>query len=175
MYEESQLSFSSKIYEFMNSTTYEKYNKYPENITKFKDQKTAKSLGLYDISPDCRKIYRSLLKDIENMKDPEGKEIDYIEKIQKLLWSRRAFLLKEIEDNEVTPPEKSLIDADEFVVKLAHVYMELFRTWTFIIEKFNHLEKVNCIRKELEPAMVKHIARYMPEHLFRMQYKFLKS
>lgn len=171
-FEETQFAFMSKIHELMRSTEYEKYNKYSGNIVEFKDLKTAKSLGLYDLSPDCRKIYRGLLKDIQALKGEEGKEVNYLDKIHKLLMARRLFLLKEIDDMGEEPIEKSLIDAEDYVIKLANIYMEIFREWAFIVEKYNNLDKINCRRSQLEPDVAKHIARYMPEHLFRMTYYF---
>lgn len=172
MFEETSLAFQSKVHELMNGTGYEKYNKYPENVIKFKDLKTAKTLGLYDISPDCRKIYKSLLKDINDMKGEDGKEVNYLDRIHKLLLSRRVFLLRETEDLGQQPAEKSLMDADEFVIKLANVYMELFREWTFIVEKYNNLDKVSVRRSQLDPQVARNAVRYMPEHLFRLSYVF---
>lgn len=171
MYEESRHLFESKVYELMNGTTYERYKKYEKNIVEYKDVKTAKALGLYDLSPDCRKIYKKLLVDIETMKDPEGKEVDYQKKINELLLTRRNFLMKEIDDLFIEPPEKSLMDAHEYVIKLANIYMELYRAWVFVVEKFNNLEKINVRRKQLPAEIVKKVAQYMPEHLFRLQYE----
>ena len=171
-YEESKLMFESKLYSLMKGCAYEKYEKENKKLVEFKDVKTAKSINLYEISSDSRQVYKELLKTISSIKTEDGRDPNYLIEIYKLLNKRRNFLRKELDDNDVELAEKSLIDADPMIIKLANLYYEMFREWTFIVEKFNHLSEINCKRKELDAEDLKKIAQFMPEQLFRMQYKF---
>ena len=131
-YEESKLMFESKLYSLMKGCAYEKYEKENKKLVEFKDVKTAKSINLYEISSDSRQVYKELLKTISSIKTEDGRDPNYLIEIYKLLSKRRNFLRKELDDNDVELAEKSLIDADPMIIKLANLYYEMFREWIFI-------------------------------------------
>jgi hypothetical protein len=171
MHEELRSIFQTKVFDLIKSTEYEKRAKYHENVTQFKDIEKAKKLNLYDLSPDCRRIYKSLIKDIEGLKGTATKEVNYLFKINEILKERREFLLEEIEDDNGTEEiEKSLIDAHEYITKLAFIYMELYRIWVHVVEGFNNLNKIHVHKMQLDDTMKRQISRFSQETIFRNQY-----
>jgi hypothetical protein len=170
MYEETKERYLQFLESQIKGLSFERNLRYKNAIEDFEDTKKAKEVGVYKLSADGRRIVTELIKSINNIKDPEGKEINFIIKINDLLKRRRAFLLSEIGDDEGEPIDQTMIDSSALVIKLANIYMELYRAWIHMLDEGNKLSMVKVVKQELPPELVRRKERFSREYTFRKEF-----
>lgn len=166
-FEELQLEFRSKIHRLIKGVSHEKHQKYGKaKIEGFVDAKRAKALKLYGISPDARLIYKSLDKEIKELKGEDGRDPNYLLLINDLLKKRRLFLNQECGGDI----DEDLMDADAEIIKLTKIYKELYMIFVDIVREKRCLDKIGIKRKVLMPEVVNNIRRYTKEQIFLMEH-----